>query len=595
MRNPDRLRGILNVLSMLEGKKFDTTNQEKFQIQLIQNKLYHPMDLTKDEEKFFVNEEPMSFQIAKKIFERQNYADPSMRGRMSVAPLSKIGLCVAKQREDKIKITSLGKRFLDPETKLNEFFFNHFLKWQYPNPDTNQFTERNGFSIKPFIGTLHLIKKVNEIWEDLGNKPVGISKDEFSLFVPTLINYQKIETQAENLIDYRKKCKEKPNDKTKFKKKIASSFLEIDDDEKIERLLQTLSDYEDNIIRYFRITGYIYIRGNGNYVDLEPRRKLEIDSLLEIDSGKPLVFDEFDDYLEYLVDITKPILPWETMTKLKQIYGYLISQINEKKVELTELGTKAVEIGFKTDEELEQLSKEDLIIENKNLRAHLLVLEKDKKSNQMKDPEKICDCINDLTNIYQSRKKFSIELERLTALALVAINDALNVKPNYPVGDDGEPTFTAPANVPDIESYYERFNLIGEVTMLKTRDQWINEGQPVMRHLRDFENKNSDKTAYCLFIAPTLHQDTISTFWFSIKHGYRGIKQKIIPLTIAQFVKILTIMKGHMVSTGNRLPHTSFLELYNKIIDSSENIDSEDDWMKEIPKKISEWENDITS
>ena len=188
-----------------------------------------------------------------------------------------------------------------------------------------------------------------------------------------------------------------------------------------------------------------------------------------------------------------------------------------------------------------------------------------------------------------------IELERLTTLALVAINDALNVKPNYPIGDDGEPTFTAPQGVPDIECYYDRFNLISEVTMLKSRDQWYNEGQPVMRHLRDFEESNADKTAYCLFIAPTLHQDTISTFWSSVKHGYRGNKQKIIPLTISQFVKILKIMKEYMLSTNERLPHTSFLGLYEKIITISENVESEDDWIKKIPDKIDEWKDEIAA
>ena len=595
VRNPDRLRGFLEVLSKLEGEKFDSANQEKFQILLIQNKLYEPSDLTDQEQKYFFSEEPITFELAKKIFQKQNYADPPMRGRMSAAALSKLGLCIAKGSRDKIKITPRGKQLLDPTIKLDEFFLNYFLKWQMPYPETTTYTERNGFYIKPFIGTLHLIKKVNQIWKDLGNDSVGVSKEEFSLFVPTLINYSDINSQAEKLIEFRKKCKEKPSEKSKYKKEFAQWFFETTDNGKIEKHLQALKDYGDNIVRYFRITGYIRIRGGGYYLDIESRRELEINSILDSDIVNLLVFDNLDSYLEYLGDNTKPVLPWEEIPKLKEIYLYLASQINEKNTELEELDVKITKISFKTKGELEDISKEELILENQKLRTKLLELEKDKQRKDMTDPEEICKCIDDLTNIYQSQKKFSIELERLTALALVAINDALNVKPNYPVGDDGQPTFTAPQGVPDIECYYEGFNLISEVTMLKSRDQWYNEGQPVMRHLRDFEDKNSDKTTYCLFIAPTLHQDTISTFWASIKHGYRGIQQKIIPLTIAQFVKILKIMKVDMISTGNRLPHTSFLGLYDKIIDSSENLDSEDDWMKGIPNKIDEWEKEITS
>ena len=60
-----------------------------------------------------------------------------------------------------------------------------------------------------------------------------------------------------------------------------------------------------------------------------------------------------------------------------------------------------------------------------------------------------------------------------------------------------------------------------------------------MRHVRDFENTNSDKEAYCLFVAPQIHRDTVNTFWNAIKYEYEGSKQKIIPMTITQFVILL--------------------------------------------------------
>ena len=51
-----------------------------------------------------------------------------------------------------------------------------------------------------------------------------------------------------------------------------------------------LKDYGDNAIRYFRLTRYIYIRGNGFYVDLEKRRMIEITELLKIDNASPIKF-----------------------------------------------------------------------------------------------------------------------------------------------------------------------------------------------------------------------------------------------------------------------------------------------------------------
>ena len=135
-------------------------------------------------------------------------------------------------------------------------------------------------------------------------------------------------------------------------------------------------------------------------------------------------------------------------------------------------------------------------------------------------------------------------LEKLSALGLHALNDALQIHPNYPVGDDNEPTFTAPANVPDIECFYKSFNAICEVTMLRGRDQWFNEAQPVMRHLRDFEERYKEKPSYCLFIAPQIHRDTVNTFWIAIRYEYEGRRQRIIPLSIKLFVSILkTLLK----------------------------------------------------
>jgi hypothetical protein len=115
-------------------------------------------------------------------------------------------------------------------------------------------------------------------------------------------------------------------------------------------------------------------------------------------------------------------------------------------------------------------------------------------------------------------------LEHITTLALYALNDAEIIKPNYPVGDDNEPASTAPAGIADIECYYKNFNMICEVTMLSRRDQWFNEGQPVMRHLRNFENINNN--SYCIFIAPNIHTDSAETFGLQILSAIKAQNKK---------------------------------------------------------------------
>jgi hypothetical protein len=207
---------------------------------------------------------------------------------------------------------------------------------------------------------------------------------------------------------------------------------------------------------------------------------------------------------------------------------------------------------------------------------------------QSQEIENIKNYIFELKNIYNSKKAKPIELEKYTTLGLNALNDALNIQPNYPVGDDNEPTFTAPAGKPDIECYYTKYNAICEVTMLNGRDQWFNEGQPVMRHLRDFEDRDNTKTSYCLFIAPKIHQDTVNTFWFSVKYEYQGKKQNIVPLTINQFVSLLEILV-EIKQAGKKLNHQELFSLYDDILHLTSKVDNSLSWLERIPDTITNW------
>src|SRR3990167_5413014 len=223
VRNPERLRDFLRVLKIIEGHPFNSDNQIKYQILLIQHKLYKPTELTRGQKEYYKNvEREMPYSVAEQIFNTQQYRDPAMRGRNSVAPMNKMGLCVAKNSANGVRITALGEYFLSEGYDLGKLFFIHFLKWQLPNPASDEFSGRDGFAIKPFIGTLHLIKEVNRKWKALGNDPVGITKEEFALFALTLIHYQDIVTQAKKLVEYRTGLRAQTNeaDKRNFKIKF---------------------------------------------------------------------------------------------------------------------------------------------------------------------------------------------------------------------------------------------------------------------------------------------------------------------------------------------------------------------------------------
>lgn len=594
LRNPNRLRNFLMVLKELEGELWNKENQLKYQILLIKNRIYgygsqqFYNGLSKSQIDLIENtEKEISYKTAEKIFLSKNYEDPAMRGRQSLNPLKKIGLVSLKNK--KITITKLGYLFLEEDFDLSEIFFRSFIKWQIPNPDSKDYKIENGYNVKPFIGVLHLIKKVSSISEKKEEKQKGISKDEFCLFAQTLVNHKDIENHANKIINLRSLQKNKTKQEKKeifenYKIQFLSNFLNTNDNQIIQSFYKNLSDYADNSVRYFRLTKLIYLRGNGFYIDLELRRKIEIEELLKNDNAKSLNFSSKDKYLDYIADIEQPKLPWETKNKLKEIIQNLLLDI-EKYEKATNTPSQKATQYFNFDEK--QLK--DYIVKLRIYRRQLQDKENHQKSGNLQEIEKY---IGILKSIYDYENR-PVLLEKYATLGLNALNDALKIKANYPVGDDNEPTFTAPANTPDIECFYQGYNAICEVTMLTNRSQWYNEGQPVMRHLRDFEKKHNQKPSYCLFISPKFHRDTINTFWNAVKYEYEGEKQKIVPLTINNFVELLKTLL--LLKKNNKsLSYKQLSYLYDAIIENTKQLKKSDDWIKSIPIAIENWKKEIT-
>lgn len=595
LRNPERLRDFLIILRQLENSEWNSESQKAFQTLLIQNRKYgygspqfynglprESVSLIDDLSR------EISFAQAEEIFNIKNYGDPPMRGRQSINPLKKIGLVSIKN--NRIFITDLGKLFMKDDFDIGEVFFRSFLKWQIPNPDSRDYPEDGNYDIKPFIGALHLINKVNQKGISRGNKPKGISKQEFSLFVPTLVHHKNINDYAERIIALREELINKPQKERRecfenYKWQFAIEFLESNDKNKISSLLNNLQDYGDNAIRYFRLTRYIRIRGGGFYIDLEPSRSIEINTLLAYDSAKAKSFVSKKAYLEYVSDISQPYLPWETSEKHIEIIERLVQEVREHEASL-----RKENIVLKN---YRKMQNDELRIYIAELREYRRSLQNELDYESSQTKEQIENCIHKLKTIFEHDDR-PILLEKLSALSLQALNDALRIQPNYPVGDDNEPTFTAPANTPDIECFYDSFNAICEVTMLRNREQWYSEGQPVMRHLRDFEKKHPSKPSYCLFIAPSLHRDTVNTFWAAIKYEFEGSPQKIIPLSISHFILILETLL-QMKAELRFLRHTQLSLLYDKILNAANSINNSIEWLQSIPETISSWRESILS
>lgn len=585
VRNPERIRNFLKVLKLLEGKPFDVENQEKYQVLLIQYKFYNPTNIPVKFQKYYDNPElEIPYEVAENIFHHQQYEDPAMRGRQSVNPINKLGFSIARERAGNIVITELGNRFIAGQYDIGYIFFKSLLKLQFPNPWSDDFSVKLGFDVQPLIATMHLINKVNT-----KSDKRGLTQAEFCLFIPTLINYKLIDNYTEKVFEYRK-----AKSKDKFIKDFAKEFYQSL--KPTEKQIKNFYEYGDNIMRYFRLTKYFKVAtdkfGADWRIDIEPTRKVEIDLILKKFSGQSLKFKNTEDYLNYISDISLPKLPSEDLENLKAIAKSLIESVTkfakENEISLSEQDKKIFEI------KLVSFSKNEFEKFIDDMRQiNLALIGKQNKSNLLYNTEKLKNIIVDLKNLKIITKYAPEQFEKIITEALKIINDEIKIQPNYPVDDHGEPIYHASGGKPDIECYYKSYNAICEVTLDSSRNQWIRESQPVMRHLWEFEKSSPNTTNYCLFIAPKIHIDTVFYFWTSIKHGYASpaeqiTTQKIVPLSTEQFAAILeTILK--LIENGKRFSHNEIQELYNEVIDLKESVNSHTEWLAAIPQTIEQW------
>lgn len=587
VRNPERLRDFLVALKPLVNHEWNNENQENYQKLLIKNRLYgygnqqfynglpaKIVNLINDVDSKIPDE------IVNKIVEIKNYNDFAMRGRQSINPLTKFGFAIIDN--DILKITELGEKLIASEKDSGDAFLKSFIKWQIPNPASKDFPSNGRYNIVPFVASLRLIDEVNKFETGRGQNTNGLSKREFSLFVPSLIDFNDIEKYAKEIVALRdsqigKSKQERKEIRDRYRLKFAKSFLGTVDQTKTNKFLKNLNDYGDNAIRYFRLTKFIRIRGGGYYIDLEPNRHIEISSLFKNEFYKPRAFVSKSDYLQYMSNDALPKLPWQTKGQLSVIASDIYKEIVLLETNLN----KQISIleNFVTYDENE------LIIYIEQLRNYRKKLQEQEDHIKSQPIESINEYITQLDEIFKLENR-SLMLEYLSTMGLHALNDAKEIKPNYPVGDDNKPTSTAPGGLADIECHYGSFNMICEVTMLKSRDQWFNEGQPVMRHLRDFEKQNDN--SYCLFIAPSIHSDTAETFWLANTYGYKGSKQNIAPITIKQFVELLKTLKI-IKEKGKTFTHDNLFELIKTISDSSIEETNSDVWLVNIQNIVNSW------
>ena len=589
IRNPERIPDFLNAAEPLEGRIWNHDTQSEFFAYQIATRIYRPTNTNLSPKNISIlNDEDADITLAKakEIIDQKNYKEIHLRGRTAMSPLVDNGLVTTFER---VKITNIGKALLAGDIPFNEVMMNFSFKWQVPQPNHSKFKSENGYNIRPFIGTLALIDKVNKLWKAEGEAPKGISWDELCIYGPTLVDFSDIQEWAEKLIACRiavqratglvaKDSAWKSNVST-----VLNPLLESKESLTDTKTIDNLYDYGDNAFRYFKQTKFLSLRGGGRYVDISPLSEAQVEMLLADEEYKPLSFESAEEYSNYMQDLNSFVPPWATLEKKSKVENRLREILRDK-------GATSPRISkIKAQSSVPSVLREDATISS--LREAITEVNMQELANSAASVDFLVGCVADYLRLSQrqdieeaqvTRIKPPTQLEYVTFKTFLAINDLLQIRPNYPVDDEGKPIFTAGGNVSDLEIYYKDFNAICEVTLMTNRAQWMAESQPVQRHLHDFTVKNSDKDAIAIFIAPSVHRDTKNSFRQAFHGGFDSLESlKIIPFDFPTWIAVV----NHLVDTrqkGRSISQEQFYLYLRSLLPSTTIKESADQWWERI-------------
>lgn len=510
VRNPKRMKGLLNILSNFDGNNLTDELAKKIMGELINYGLYRPMKKTKGiqnkwkdtktgefsnvllsdlEVKIMLETNPQKHKEAgfdrgwpsrfATVFDFAKELGFVYFWQNEKIEFSKIGLKLANSIEVKTDENYILVSDSHPEFE-QQAFLHALAKSQRNNPFVRVLNEN-----VPLILLLEVIQKLNSDKELNG---AGISKLE----LPLIIFWK--DDNAEKLYRLIKSIRKKHKYNPSWEVIIDICVNKIMEGEfKKFKPKSVMVDYPDEFIRKMRLTGLISLRGGGRFIDINKNEQEKVDYILKTYS-KYEKFKTEREYFDYMAKTDENLISF--------VSKHIGVEENNKYLEKW------------TDEyPFDKIKSELFILSQKKL----------SKDNVLK---------------YLSSP---IRLEFLTSLAVKSKFPNVKVVPNYPCDDEGIPTSTAggTGNQGDIECFENTDGVLIEVTMSEGRTQTMMEVWPITRHLEKF-NKKVER-AMCYFIAPIIFRDS--------KRQIDFVREKedlsIYPKTIEKFIL--------HIETGKRL------------------------------------------
>ncbi len=541
-RTPSKMIPEIELLNThFAGQKWNTETQRAF------------MELLKEEN----------------FFNGQGAKDPafSARDRINRAPKA-LGFVILSP---KISLTPAGTELVNTKRK-DEIFLRQLLKFQVPSPYHKPSEKSAEFWVKPYLELFRLVRHFG-----------SLKFDELMFFGLQLVDYRKFDEIVQKVNEFRTAKAQNEGIYKKFRKEYLDKELQEiyqDDiiagntktretnDASISKFLKTkasnMRDYADACIRYLRATGLVNISHIGKSVSIAPEKNQEVDYFLEHTSREPVFIDTEKEYITYLGNAETPTLLSDNRELLEQ---KITSEFP----------------GIQISDEISLKQLKDIFADELEKRKEQILTE---QVTAIKD-YRLFDEINSTFDqiIANSLYDTPLMLEWNTWRAMTML-DGGNIQANLKFDDFGNPMSTAQGNMADIVCDYGGFGLTVEVTMQGGQRQYETEGEPVTRHLAKVK-RETDKPAYCLFIAPNINEACIAHFYalHKMNISYYGGKSTIVPLPLSVFRKM--VEDSHKASYVPEPRHVQrFFERSNELANSTDN---ENDWYSGITQEALNW------
>ncbi len=503
------------------------------------------------------------------FFNGEGANDPafSARDRINRAPKA-LGFVILSPT---IQLTPAGEELVNSRRK-DEIFLRQLLKFQVPSPFHKPTENSAEFWVKPYLELFRLVRHFG-----------SLKFDELKMFGLQLVDYREFDTIVEKINQFRIAKAQNEGNYKRFRaeyfdrelREIYSADISSGNtrtretnDASISKFLNTkasnMRDYADACVRYLRATGLVNISHLGKSISIVPEKIQEVDYFLQNADREPCFVDNERQYVAYLGNPQTPALLTDNRALLEQ---KIQAEFPQLQIPAT---ASLVELKNLFADQLEN-RKEQILTEQ---------VAAIKDYRQFEEISTTFDQIID-NSLYDT----PLMLEWNTWRAMTML-DGGNIKANLKFDDFGNPMSTAQGNMADIVCDYGDFGLTVEVTMQSGQRQYETEGEPVTRHLAKYK-RETEKPAYCLFIAPNINDACKAHFYALHKMNiqYYGGTSTIVPLPLNVFIKM--VQDSHNANYIPEPRHVQrFFERSNELANSTDN---EVDWYNGITQEALNW------